>query len=77
MSFHTVFVLVPKDGSRIMVAPQLDASEALSYFQRYGVPGEVYACKLSEAAAAEVRETQSLKMTKMYSHSMQKCADVT
>jgi hypothetical protein len=77
MSFHTIFVVIPKAEGPIVVAPHLDASEALDYLRRWGVPGEVYACRVSESGAAAIREKCSLQLLKTYSLSMQHCADVT
>jgi hypothetical protein len=74
---HTIFVLIPKEPGPLVVAPHLDASEALEYLKRWGVKGEVYACRLSTGAATEVRSKGQLKDLKMFSHSMQHCADVT
>lgn len=76
MSFHTIFVVIPKEG-KVWVSPHLDASESLAYFRRVGMVGELYACLCSTGTAVSVRETGNLSTLKQFSHSMMKVGDVT
>ena len=87
----TIFALI-RDSTLLEIAPSIDAQSALQHFQWAsshgpGATGEVYACRVSESIAAEIRTacrtkqslgaTTPLQMLKRYSASMSKCADVT
>lgn len=87
MSMITIFVLI-KDSEVKAVSPFLDASSAVEGFRWVGGGGEVYACRVSESAAAEIKQAHEvpqgsrnrktpLQLLKTYSQSMQKCSDVT
>lgn len=83
----TVYVTI-RDGVAVAMANATSATEAVYELQWF--QGEVYACRVSESAAVEIRQAiiaaasatkatkqTPLSMLKMYSQSMQKCADVT
>ena len=81
MSFHTVYVLLAKDGTvRVGSATAPDtAQEEL----KWAGPGEISACRISEEAASELvlvtsgkQRGDPVKLLKFYSHSMQKVGDV-
>lgn len=89
MSMSTIYVSI-KDGVVVSVASSIDPQVALT--ELYWSLGEVYACRLSDSAAAEVRDlvmaktgsmtrgvaaVTPLTLLKRYSQSMQKVADIT
>ncbi len=89
MSMSTIFVLIGPSELK-GVALSTDPAEALRELTIWFGPGEVYACRISDSAAAEVRSavtdpqnmprgktpTTALTLLKRYSQSMQKVADV-
>lgn len=101
MSMSTVYVVIgirqvgatgPVDVC--WVAQNLDATQAVKELSLWCTPpGEIYACKLSDSAAAEIRDltmspdtrpmprgsarVSALTLLKRYSQSMQKVADLT
>lgn len=94
MSFHTIFVLI-KNGQVQDVSPFLSADKSIEWWVFADKPAEVWACRVSESAAAEIkncfagdpidplanykvtkRNTDPLKLLKMYSHSMTKVHDL-
>lgn len=85
----TIYCLV-KDGKVTAVAESTDLTTA--HQQLMWWPGEIYACRISDTAASEIRAAVTapegsvtrgkapqspLSMLKMYSQSMTKVADVT
>lgn len=78
-----IYASVTKNGELIRVSGYITAESALHDLQwpLPSEPFEMWACKMSEAAASEIRaETDTKKAwrkCKLYSHYMQKCADVT
>lgn len=89
MTMSTIYVLV-RDREVIAVAESTDPSTAVAQLSRR--KGEVYACRLSDSAAAQVRDavlspkgnvtrgvapTTPLSLLKMYSQAMVKVADST
>lgn len=85
----TIFVTI-KNGKVAGIATSTDPSTAQR--QLFWTPGEMYACRISDTAAAEVRELMDqpegnvkrgvaqvtpLTLLKRYSQSMQKVADIT
>ncbi len=89
MSVSTIYVLV-KDQAVVAVAEATDATMATAQLSWW--TGEIYACRIGDSAAAEVRAKVSepagsvtrgvrpataLSLLKMYSQSMVKVADST
>ena len=86
----SIYCLV-KDASLLDVAPSISAPEAVDYFlqNRYRYPdkAEVFCCRVSESAAADVKlavstptskgKVDGLTLLKRYSHSMAKYMDLT
>lgn len=86
----SIYCLV-KDASLLDVAPSISAPEAMDYFQnhrfRYPDKAEIFCCRVSESAAADVRlaistpsfkgKVDGLTLLKRYSHSMTKYMDLT
>ncbi len=84
MTSITIYCLFDATGQLQRVSAYTSAEAALADFKwppPEGGPGEMYACRMSENAAVEIREQKDLKkatkMCKLYSHSIQKCADIT
>lgn len=81
MSMSTVYVLV-QDAKVVDISVSLSAEGALEYFQTYGQKGELYAVRISDAAAFDVRAAlqskdpaTATKRLKTYAHSMTKVGD--
>lgn len=86
-----ILYVVIRDGEVVNISPHLSAQESAAFFQIAWpiTPGEVYACRMSESAATEVRnawmnwkpgtrnQADPAKLLKLYSHSMTKTMDVT
>lgn len=78
MSFHTIYVVIPPGQTKdVHVSPHLDADDSLRYFRMMGHVGELYACRVSTAVAADVRRKSSLPLLKSMAQAMQKVGDVT
>lgn len=89
MSMNTIYVLM-KDGEVVDIAPSLAADQALEFFKNgytwNGLRGQVYACKMSDTAALEVRDAffsppskgkvSAGTLVKRYSQQLNHCADV-
>jgi hypothetical protein len=89
MTMSTIYALI-RDSVVLAVAESIDPQTAIE--QLKWVAGEVYACRISDSAAMEVREavngpsgavtrgvpkTSALALLKRYSLSMSKVADIT
>lgn len=83
MSAVMVYASVTKGGELLRVSGYITAESAIADLQwpLPAAPFEVWACKMSESAAVDVRNegnpAKAWKMCKLYSHYMQKCADIT
>lgn len=55
MSFHTIFVLM-KDGKVQDVSPFTSADKAIEWWVFADKPAEIWACRVSDDAAREVRD---------------------
>lgn len=87
MSMTTFYVLLSKDGTQCLrVAPSTSADEACRFFALgwSASPGEIYAARMSDGAAAIVKQladsgqsSVANRTLKLYSHSLIKVGDVT
>jgi len=84
VSFVTVYVIMPEDGSKVMeMALSTSPDEAMREFRWASVSGPVYAAKVSESMAAEVRNElkvghgeKAAQLLKRFSTAIQRCGDV-
>lgn len=87
MTSTTLFVLFDASNKLIAFSNYISADAVVQDFRHklqyeFNLPtGVVYACRMSEAAAVEIKSQKDMQkaasMCKLYSHSMTHCMDVT
>ena len=88
MSFETVFLLVSPKDEVVAVSPFLNALDALEGFKRGFQTGKMFAARLSDTVAFElkqkvengkpgVKDQTALSMVKLYAQTLNFCGDVT
>lgn len=85
MSMSTFYVLLSPEGDRVIrVADSTSADEAVRIFKMYGEAGEMYASRMRDEVAADIRKLANegklhpaARMLKLYSHSLTKVSVVT
>lgn len=83
MSFATIYVVMPDDGSLISNVALSTSPDAAQQELRWGPSGGLYAIKVSETTANEIinevkagRYEKAALLAKRYSTAIQRCGDV-